>query len=254
QSKNIKTSLVTNGYATEENFSRLRMLKLHVVSVSIDGYRQKHDIVRGKPGSYERCLNSLKLYRKMGVRTRQVATVVLEENINDIQLMIKDAFAAGCTRYRLQLLIPEGRARNKKLPFDLVKKALYTINKERRKGRNVFAADNFGYLGPDESKLRPYNFFCGCGWWTFTIMENGDIMGCPLTDYPELSEGNIRNKDLKEIWRDGFQRFRDKSLVSLPDICQKCEYISICRGACWAQRVNTDRFCFLKLAKEIKLG
>jgi radical SAM protein with 4Fe4S-binding SPASM domain len=111
-------------------------------------------------------------------------------------------------------------------------------------------------MGKLDTEVRGCNFFCGCGWWTFTVMQNGDIMGCPAIDHTELKEGNIRNTDIKEIWWDGFRRFRGVLPENLPQVCKECEHVTVCRGGCWAQRVNRGRFCYLDLAEKLhaKIG
>ena len=251
RSKKIKVSLVTNGYLTTAFMQELKKLHLHAVSVSIDGLKERHDRNRGKTGSYEKCLEALQIYRKMGVNVVQACTIVLKNNIGDIPGLVKDVFANGCTRYRLQLLIPEGRAKKVKTPDAVVEKALRIILNARRQGFRVFAADTFGYMGESEKQLRGYDFFCGCGWWTFTIMHNGNIMGCPVIDLPGYSEGNIRKTDIADIWQDNFERFRKGFIEDLPADCKQCSYVNICRGGCWAQRVNKGKFCYLKAAKRV---
>lgn len=248
--KKIQVSIVTNGFETRAYLSQIKQIGLHGVSVSIDGYKETHDLLRSKSGSYARCMDSLRIYKQMGLSLRQVSTVVLEENINDIPRIITDAFKAGCTRYRLQLLIPEGRASGKQTPAEVIKQALRIILSERKKGRNVFAADSFGFLGVLENKVR-HHFFCGCGWWTLTIMPNGDIMGCPAVDHPRLNEGNVKKEKLEDIWWNGFARFRNMQPERLPYLCRNCEFLHICRGGCWAQRVSNKNFCYVKLANEI---
>jgi len=249
--KGINVSIVSNGYLTQEYERPLKKLGLYGVSISIDGYKAQHDRIRSKKGSYARCLKSIAFYKKSGVPLRQVASVVLESNISDMPRMMKDAFSAGCTRYRLQLLIPEGRARGRKNSSRLVLKALRIIRDARSKGLNVFAADNFGYLGSLDTLVRPYHFFCGCGWWTFTIMQDGDIMGCPAVDRPALNEGNIREGGLADIWWNGFKRFRQIRIPDLPKLCRDCEFVLTCRGGCWAYRISADKFCYLKEAEKV---
>ncbi|MFA5411393.1 MAG: radical SAM protein [Candidatus Omnitrophota bacterium] len=250
-SKEIRPSLVTNGFATEDFLTQLKKAKLYSASVSIDGYRSQHDRIRSKKGSYKRCMQSLEIYRRLKIPVIQVTTVVLKDNIEEIPLIISDAFKRGATRYRLQLIISEGRAKGQETPPQAVAKALNIIYSCRRKGLNVFPADNFGYLGKWDSILRGPPFLCGCGWWTFTIMQNGIIMGCPVIDRPELNEGRLQEKDIEEIWWDGFQRFRDIRTGELPEICRNCKYAGTCRGGCWSQRLSGSRFCYLDLGNKM---
>ena len=76
-------------------------------------------------------------------------------------------------------------------------------------------------------------------------------MGCPAFDFPELKEGNVREKNLEEIWMTGFQKFREIDTSTLPEMCRKCQYLKICRGGCWTQRINGGRFCNLDVCSEV---
>lgn len=254
KNKGIMAGFVTNGYATEEYLPQLEKIKLDSILVSIDGYGKKHEEVRGVKGSYEKCLKSLEIYRKLGVRRIAVSTVMLKENIDDIPKIIEDVWKHGCNKQRIQPLIPEGRAKGTKNDPDVVNKAFRIILEARKKGIDIDLSEGFGYLGGLEPKVRSFNFFCGCGWNTFTIMHNGDVMGCPALDFPELREGNIREKDLKDIWWNGFSKFRKTVLKDLPPKCKSCKYKEICRGGCWLFRANRVDPCFLEEAEKIALS
>lgn len=249
--KGIKIGIVTNGYATEEYIPQLRKLKLDSVLVSIDGHGKNHEKIRGVKGSYEKCLHSLEIYRDLGVPKIAVSTVMLKENIKDIPKIIDDVWRRGCNKQRIQPLVPEGRAKGTGNLPEVMKETLRIIFDAREKGINIDSSEGFGYLGRLEEKVRSFDFFCGCGWNTFTIMQNGDVMGCPALDFPALSEGNIREKDLKRIWWNGFDRFRKTIFDDLPQKCKECEHMEVCRGGCWLFRANGADPCFLKEAEEV---
>jgi len=168
-------------------------------------------------------------------------------------LIAEDVQKHGSTRHGLQLIIPEGRAGEKKNSPLLVKKILRLILNTKKQNFSLEASEGLGYLGPLEGKVRPYYFFCGCGWNTFTIMANGNIMGCPLFDFPDYSEENMRRESLIEIWRNRFFRFRAVDSDDLPAKCKVCDYIALCRGGCWQFRVAAGEFCFLNEAKEVAM-
>ena len=249
--KGMAIGIVTNGYVTEEYLPQLKDVKLDSVLVSIDGYRENHEKIRGTKDSYQRCLRSLDIYRDLKVRVRGVSSIMLDENVDDMPKIIDDVWKRGITNQRVQPLVPEGRARGTKNNPESVKKVLRIIHNAREQGINIDMSEGFGYLGEIDERTRSFDFFCGCGWSTFTIMHNGNVMGCPALDYPELSEGNIREKDLKRIWWSGFDKFRKDLYSDLPQKCKECEYIKTCRGGCWLFRANKSDPCFLQEAKEV---
>jgi len=249
--KGMTIGIVTNGYATEDYIPQLKKVGLDSVLVSIDGYGANHEKIRGTKGSYEKCLKSLDLYYELKVPVRAVSTVMLDENVDDIPKIIEDVWRHKITNQRIQPLIPEGRAKGTKNNPETVKKVLRIIHDAREKGINVEMSEGFAYLGAIDERVRSFDFFCGCGWNTFTIMHNGNIMGCPAIDYPNLGEGNIREKDLKRIWWNGFDKFRKTIFEDLPEKCKDCQYVRICRGGCWLFRANKADPCFLKEAEEV---
>lgn len=249
--KEIKAGFVTNGYLVEEYIKQLQKVKLTSVLVSIDGYQENQAKIRGMPYSYKRCLRSVNILKNLGVDIVGVSTVMLDENIDDIPNIFEDAFKYGATKARIQPLVPEGRAKGRTNYPQTVKKALRMILTLRSHGLEVEMSEGFGYLGRLEPYVRPYRFFCGCGWNTFTIMHNGNIMGCPALDFPQLGEGNLKDTDLDKIWWKKFKRFRVTLFDELPSKCKKCEYVKICRGGCWLFRANNADPCFLEEAEEI---
>lgn len=254
KSKGITIGMVSNGYVTQDYIEKLKRVKLDSVLISIDGYGKNHDRIRSKPGSYERCLRSLDIYRDLGVMVRGVSTVVMEENIKDVPKIIEDVWKHGCNIQRLQGIVPEGRAFGWNMSPEVVKEAFRLVAKYRKQKFNILIGEGFGFLGPLQKAVRgsrkELEFFCGCGWGTFTIMHNGDIMGCPAMDFPQYAEANIKDMPLEEIWYNKFQRFRGRYCWDILDKCKRCKYLPRCRGGCWLYMINGDP-CFLPLAEEV---
>lgn len=251
KAKGMKVGFVTNGYIAENYVDKLRDVKLDSVLISIDGYKENHEAIRGVKGSYDKCIGSVKLFREIGVPMVAVSSVMLDKNVDDLPKIFKDVFKNGCVKARVQPLVPEGRAKGTKNNPESVKKTFKIVYDLRETGLNVDMSEGFGYVGPIEDRLRSFNFFCGCGWNTFTIMHNGSVMGCPALDFPELGEGNLREKDLKRIWWNGFDRFRRTIIKDLPPKCKECEYKQVCRGGCWLFRANNADPCFLDEARQV---
>jgi radical SAM protein with 4Fe4S-binding SPASM domain len=246
----IQPGFVTNGYLIAELKDKLAKLEPISVLVSIDGYRENHDRIRGTEGAYKHCMEALETLEEIGTKHRGVSAVILDENLDSAPYIFDDAFEHGCSYARLQTLVSEGRAKGRENTHNEIMRALDVIWEARHdKGYRVDASEGMGFLGPLDPHLRNHEFWCGCGWGTFTIMQNGDVMGCPAIEFSALSEGNVREQNLDDIWWNGFQRFRDTLYDDLPAKCQECPHVKACAGGCWLLRVNGNS-CFIEEAKE----
>jgi len=245
----IKTGFVTNGFEVEERKDQIAAAEPFSVLVSIDGYRENHDKIRGMPGAYERAMKALETFKEIGVPVIGSATVMMPENVDDIPAIVDDCMAHGSMRHRVQTIVPEGRAVEMKNDREVMKRMMRYVYEARQAGKNVEVCEGHGYLGPLDGIVRP-PFFCGAGWNTFTILCDGEVMGCPAMEFPEYSEGNVRNVKLADMWWNGFKRFREGHYDAQPQECKDCDDLEVCRGGCWLQMVNGD-WCFIDVAREV---
>ena len=81
---------------------------------------------------------------------------------------------------------------------------------------------------------------CAAGKSKLIIKYNGNVYPCNFFQTDDYICGNVFEKNVKEIWKDGkgFKKFRDYYLkINLPDKCQKCEKVNNCFSGCraWTQ-------------------
>ncbi|MGA1864717.1 MAG: radical SAM protein [bacterium] len=248
--KGIKIALTTHSCNIENFLHEIEQAELDSIMISIDGYREHHDRVRGKAGAYEKSLQSIKSYYDMDIPAIGVSMTVTDENVHDIPKLIEDVYTNGGNRLRIQPSLSRNESKKQNRPL-FVKEALGYVYDARLKGFDIEASKGFGYLGYLETMFRSSSFFCGCGWDTMTIMMNGDVMGCLAFNSPNHIEGNIKKNNLHEIWFSRFDRFRRDIPGDVPLKCQSCKYLQICRGGCWLFRVYDQDPCFLKQAEEV---
>jgi len=247
----LNTGFVSNGYLFDKFKDQLASAGMHSCLISVDGYKEVHDRVRNVPGSYDKCMDAIKMLTDLGVQTRGVSIVVMEENVNEIPLLMQDAWDHGANKMRIQNIIPEGRAKGRGTSMELAALSMRIVRKARKMGYDIELGEGFGYIGDLEPDVRSFKFFCGCGWGAFIIMANGDVMGCPVMDLPHMKEGNVRERSVKDIWWNEFGKFRDTVYDDLPQTCKDCEHMKVCRGGCWAIRSNGGNTCFLDAAREV---
>lgn len=88
-----------------------------------------------------------------------------------------------------------------------------------------------GWLGKQwEGIVRPFIFHCVSGLDTMTILYDGGITGCPVVSR-KLIQGNVREDNLKDVWENRFEFFRDPK-GRAPSRCVNCSDWTYCHGGC----------------------
>ena len=82
-----------------------------------------------------------------------------------------------------------------------------------------------------------YKNYTGCYAMStkMNVNYNGDVYPCIFLQYPEFRMGNIRERNIKDIWKypeKDSSIFRDDRMIS-PHKCGNCEISGICAGGCW---------------------
>ena len=208
-------TITTGGYGISESTAeRMREAGVEQVSVSIDGAREMHDWLRGRPGSWDACFRSLRNLRQAGI------PISCNSQINrlsapDLPLIYQDIVEAGCRAWQLAITVPMGRAADRPeillQPSELLD--VFPMLNELagwalRDGLLFYPGNNVGYYGPYERRLRGFGgggaIWQGCqaGMNTLGIEADGAIKGCPSLPTSAYVGGNIRQKPLA---RDSFK-------------------------------------------------
>ena len=240
----MEYEIETNSYLVSNFKEEFRKLKPNVYFTSIDGLEETNDRIR-KKGSFIRTLQALEFFKSIDVKNRVVNTVVMPENISQLTELREIIMNSAATFWRFAIPISSGRAKDDdkfSLNNDQIKYLFDFIQESRDKFQfPTGISEDAGYLGSLSMKLRSVPFFCGAGLTRCTILPSGEVLGCQL-DYDErYSEGNIRNKSFKEIWRAGFSRFRNSQCEK--EECLKCKHFNSCQGGCLGMRLG-NRHCY----------
>jgi radical SAM protein with 4Fe4S-binding SPASM domain len=255
-------TLTTGGYGISKSAARaMRDAGLQQVSVSIDGCRETHDLLRGKAGSWDAAFGSLRHLRDAGL------PVTCNSQINrlsapELPLIYSDIVDAGCRAWQLALTVPMGRAADRPeillQPPELLD--LFPLLNElagwaRRDGVMFFPGNNIGYYGPYEMRLRNHAVGgkaiwegCQAGINTLGIEADGTIKGCPSLPTSAYSGGNIRELRLAEILSEApalamnVGQGTAAASEHLWGFCRSCDYADLCRGGCsWTAHVFFGR-------------
>lgn len=130
---------------------------------------------------------------------------------------------------------------------------------------DIQLADCIGYFNIKEIEVRNHSSKtdvyewngCGAGKYSLGILHNGDILGCTSVRNREFIEGNIKTKNIKEIWEnpDSFSWNRKMKKEQLNGLCKKCKYGARCLGGCSNTRLThggsmyaENKFCSYNFA------
>lgn len=211
------------------------------VAVSLDGPQQVHDSFRGRDGAWCEAMEAIRYFSSSIGCEVTAGTTVTTHNYPLLEETFHIAANSGATAWGLHLLVPEGRAKERRELFlsrKQLKRLLPFVARKRHYFR-VGLADEFGYCGDWEVLVRDVPLLCGAGRAQCVVLPSGDVVPCTTIDL-STSAGNLNSRTLMEIWRDGFAELRRNTPG---DDCRGCGYFTACRGGCWLQRRDGEK-CF----------
>ena len=204
------------------------------VAVSLDGPEAVHDRFRGKVGAWREAREAIRFFKSIPSVQVCAGTTVTARNYDYLEETFHLAVASGADQWGIHLLVPEGRAAQRRdlfLSKTQLKSLIKFVAKKRRYFR-VTMADEIGYLGSLEPLVRDYPLRCGAGTAQCVILPDGSVVPCTTLDRAS-SAGNVYERSLADIWAHGFEEIR----AWRPEgKCQHCDYAVACRGGCWLQR------------------
>ena len=210
--KNI--ALITNAYKYKEVITRIEEVGEVVrkngghldVMVSLDGYGEVHDRVRGKPGNFERAQRVIDFIQSSDlVGTVRIGCTIIKENVYGLSDLFeycqsKDLYI----KYRLG--IPHQRLYTKDL------KEPYALDEAERYHVAEFLEGLIAHYEPDQNQNNFYRSLigqivhgnprrAGCDWQHrgATITSKGELLYCAV-ESDVL--GNIRNGDSEKAYFD----------------------------------------------------
>lgn len=239
----IDVKIVSNGtLINHELASKIHKIGIKRMGISLDGTEDTHNKIRNSQKSFQATINAIKNLNHKNISVC-VITVVMRENIKQLPDMKKLLIDSGVRHWQIQLPVPTGRLSSNEHQLSNQELSwLFEFMADSKKENyiNIYAGCNVGYFGNEEEIIRTpegsgLGFWTGCyaGILLVAIRSNGDVTGC-LTMPEELTEGNLRDKSLAEIWKnpEAFKYHRQFTKDLLTGYCSKCEYGQLCRGGC----------------------
>lgn len=250
-----KLNVVTNGtLINDEIIDAFIRTKMMLLSVSLDGYGENHDMNRGKEGIFDKIITNLeKLNAKKGNRIKpmiDIKTIVLENNLDDLPKLYKLCNEMNFDFLSISFLRNNDLKQNSalreafaeefyakeypvKLYFDMEHfKEVFRKIQAMKGGTQIRFSPKFEYGGGDilEKIEKFFNYGenkqiqeiykpCLYPFSNMMINPQGDIYPCL-----SLKIGNIRDKSLKEIFNSSkYCCFRKNLKYSkVFEACQMC--------------------------------
>ena len=235
---------------TPDALRQLRAAGIDAISLSLDGATaERHDAIRGIPGTYERTLEAARIARETGLPF-QVNTLVCAETIDELPAIHDQVVAMNAARWSLFFLVTVGRGHVLQPVSTERAEALLAwvaglsgppgrgrlvvttteapqfrrvIMERRRDARGAQAP-----VAPDSGGSAHRGAGIRDGNGILFISHTGEI--CP-SGFLEISTGNVRRDDVVEIYRTStlFRELRDPGAFG--GRCGRCEYRWICGGS-----------------------
>lgn len=242
-------TMVTGGYGvSRETALRMRDAGIVAASVSVDGLEQTHDDIRGRPGSFKYCFETLAHFRHAGLAI-SANTQINRRSVGDLPTLYERLRDAEVSLWQLQLTTPMGNGADRPLlimqpaELDDVYKVLARIGMRAADEARVILVpgSNLGYYGPYDHLIfrgSGGRSWIGCiaGLSSLGIHADGSIKACPTLP-SEYVGGNIRERPLSEILETRALTFNvgagtPEGLAHLTGFCASCRHRVSCRGGC----------------------
>jgi radical SAM protein with 4Fe4S-binding SPASM domain len=239
-SRGLKTGLVSNGYYIDVGSAKsVSNANVSLIQISVDGTKNIHNCIRGDARSFERAINAIRLLKQYSGHAIGVATTVMPQNIDSLGSLKEILISLDIDFWNIGIVMPAGRAKKNSSLF-LTKdmfKSLMEFVIDAKKEIDVDVGENFPFLGRFDRKIRKTPKFCPVGILYCCIGADGHIRGCPDQPDTELyREGFIKDKSFEEIWKKGFERYRNREALKKDEKCMACANKAECLGGCWVMR------------------
>ena len=224
--------LVSNGlHLTRKRLDSLMAAGLHSITISLDGFEENHNWLRGHHKSYARACEAIKMLVHEPELTWDIVTCANRRNYHELPQLRKYLYSIGARSWRVFTIFPVGRAAQYP-EFQLTNEeftGLMEFIKETRKEKKIRLSYGCeGFLGKYEGEVRDNFFTCNAGICVGSILADGSISACPSIR-SDFSQGNIYHDDFMEVWNNKFQSFRNREWMRNGE-CKDCTLFRYCEG------------------------
>ena len=224
--------MVSNGrLMSPKNIDRLLASGLHSLTISLDGFEDDHNWMRGTKDGFSYAARAVEIMAKEPSIKFDVVTCVNNRNYESLEQFKEYLISLGLKQWRLFTVFPVGRAAQDpdlQLSNERFRGLMEFIKKTRKEGRINASYGCEGFLGEYEGEVRDNLYTCQAGLSVASVLIDGSISACGSirSDY---HQGNIYKDDFIDVWENRFQPYRDRSWMK-KDMCGDCKWFRYCQG------------------------
>ena len=224
--------MVSNGrLMSPKNIDRLLASGLHSLTISLDGFEDDHNWMRGTKDGFGYAARAVEIMAKEPSIKFDVVTCVNNRNYESLEQFKEYLISLGLKQWRLFTVFPVGRAAQDpdlQLSNERFRGLMEFIKKTRKEGRINASYGCEGFLGEYEGEVRDNLYTCQAGLSVASVLIDGSISACGSirSDY---HQGNIYKDDFIDVWENRFQPYRDRSWMK-KDMCRDCKWFRYCQG------------------------
>jgi len=224
--------IVTNGMSlTTKRLRSLLGAGMHSITVSLDGFEEAHNWLRGHANSYKNALNAVKMLTKEQEIVWDIVTCVNQKNFSQLAEFKEFLISIGVKNWRIFTIFPVGRAAQHpefQLSDNDFTAVLNFIRDTRKEGKIHVSYGCEGFLGNYEMEVRDHFYTCQAGVNVGSVLADGSISACPSIR-ANFNQGNIYKENFWEVWQNRFQPFRNRKWMK-KDECANCNMFRYCEG------------------------
>ena len=225
--------IVSNGLLmTPQKIDGLLKAGLHSATISLDGFEDDHEWMRGIKGSFRNASQAINILANEPTIKFDVVTCVNNRNYDSLPQFKEFLISLGLKEWRLFTVFPVGRAAQDpdlQLSNERFRGLMEFIRQTRKEGRIMASYGCEGFLGEYEGEVRDHLFTCQAGLSVSSVMIDGDISAC-ASIRSDFSQGNIYKDDFWDVWENRFEPYRNRQWMKQVEPCNTCKLFRYCEG------------------------
>ena len=244
--KGFNTSILANTVKEEELDNILKIKNPRFFQVSLEGFKEHNDYIRGK-GYYDKVINFLELLKKKQISSAIMLTLT-KDNMDQI-IPLAEELKDKTDHFTYNRLSQTGEGAQLPLPTkEEYKDFIYEYTQIAKDSRVIGYKDNLINISLKEQKRNMFDgctgFGCGAAFNFVALLPDGEVHAC--RKFPSLI-GNVYDQSLKDIYNSEIAQKYRKGCSE----CEQCPISSECSG-CMAVAngmgkdifTQKDPFCF----------